>query len=235
MAGARDKAASNYLRWRWLSFATRGWIAAPAHGAVTLIATPGSPEISTVELPPELRNLKDQFGRIKRDAALLLDGLTDVQVSWRPGVGRWSVVECLSHLNETAEQYLSAIDQAIERGVQRKQLGAGPYRYGWFGRWFARQLEPPPKRTFKAPSAFAPASDLSVSDVKRRFLMAQDELAQRIDRANGLDLGRVKVTSPVSRLIRFELGQCFHVVAAHERRHMWQAQRVLDADGFPRT
>jgi hypothetical protein len=39
-------------------------------------------------------------------------------------------------------------------------------------------------------------------------------------------LGRVKVRSPAMKLLRFPLGGLFAIMAAHERRHLWQAQQV---------
>ncbi len=182
---------------------------------------------------PELRELYDQFDRIREDAERLAQTLSEGQANWRPGPGRWSVAECLAHLNETADCYLAAIDRGLDRGEARNLTGKGPFRYRWFGRWFVRQLEPPPKRAFKAPAMFAPRSDLGLADVAQRFLAAQAHLQARLLRANGLHLARIKVTSPVSRWIRFELGQCFNVVASHERRHLWQAHQVVESPGFP--
>jgi hypothetical protein len=58
-------------------------------------------------------------------------------------------------------------------------------------------------------------------------------LAQRLGDAKGLDFGRVKVRSPFVPLLRVDLESAFLVVAAHERRHLWQARRVTEEEGFP--
>lgn len=44
--------------------------------------------------------------------------------------------------------------------------------------------------------------------------------------ADGLDLARIKVTSPVTRLLRLSLGQWLAGLAGHQRRHLWQARQV---------
>lgn len=54
-----------------------------------------------------------------------------------------------------------------------------------------------------------------------------------LDSARGLDLGRLRVTSPVSRLLRIPLGSYLRISVAHERRHLWQAEQVTVAAGFP--
>jgi hypothetical protein len=59
-------------------------------------------------------------------------------------------------------------------------------------------------------------------------------LADRLRRANGLDLVRARVTSPVLRWRRFSLGAAFAMLAAHERRHLCQARRVAALTEFPR-
>ncbi len=39
--------------------------------------------------------------------------------------------------------------------------------------------------------------------------------------------------NPFFSLIRFSVGTGFQVIAAHERRHLWQAERVLANPRFP--
>ena len=59
------------------------------------------------------------------------------------------------------------------------------------------------------------------------FLQANEELIRRIRTANGLDLKRAKVPVPGSRRLKLSLGQGFALMAAHSRRHLWQARQVL--------
>ena len=65
--------------------------------------------------------------------------------------------------------------------------------------------------------------------VLSEFTAIGEEWEKSLDAANGLHLARVKVRSPAIKLLRFPLGGLFAVVAAHERRHLWQARRVVDA------
>jgi hypothetical protein len=57
-------------------------------------------------------------------------------------------------------------------------------------------------------------------------LHLQSQLTLLAQSADGLDLARIKVPTPISRLIRLSLGMTFAQVAAHERRHLDQAWRV---------
>jgi hypothetical protein len=51
--------------------------------------------------------------------------------------------------------------------------------------------------------------------------------------AEGLDLARVKVPTPISRLLKLSLGMTLAQAAAHERRHLEQARRVRENPRFP--
>jgi hypothetical protein len=54
----------------------------------------------------------------------------------------------------------------------------------------------------------------------------QDQILDCLEQANGIDLSRVKVSNPVTNLFKLSVGQEFAFTAAHERRHVWQAQQI---------
>lgn len=187
-------------------------------------------------LVPELLDYRRQFESNAADATQLLVGLTDTQFNWRPQPGRWSISECLVHLNLTARVYLPVIDQAIARARSRGLYGRGPFRYGVVGRWLIRSMEPPPARRFRAPKPLAPPEHHELAAVRAEFVNLRNEFLERIRRANGLDLSRATLRSPVLKvkILRFRLCECFAFLAGHERRHLWQARQVLEAPGFPK-
>lgn len=91
-------------------------------------------------------------------------------------------------------------------------------------------MEPPPGRRFRAPKSFRPTKrHLFTSETVDVFLELQDEFVSQLRRAQGVDLRRAKIRSPASPLIRFSLGIGFALIAAHARRHLWQAQQVKEA------
>lgn len=188
----------------------------------------------SVSLIPALQDYITQLEAIKRAAAELTAGMTEAQFNWRPAPGHWSVAECLAHLNVTAQQYLPMITASISQAGHQGWLSNGPFRYGWFGNWFVRSMEPPVRMKFKAPKAFIPPPDQPMAETVPQFMAFQDQLITLISTANGVDLGRAKVQSPATKLIRLSLGQGFALVTAHERRHLWQARQVKNHPDFPR-
>ena len=55
---------------------------------------------------------------------------------------------------------------------------------------------------------------------------------QREDAAP-IDVNRATFVNPFISIVRVRVGTAFHVIAAHERRHVWQADQVPNAPGFP--
>ncbi len=178
---------------------------------------------------PELVRHAADIESIRGDARDLLAGLTDDRINWREAPERWSIAECLDHLRATGHAYLPTVDAAIADARSRGVTGRGPFRHGMLGNWFVRSMEPPVKTRFKAPATFRPASAHRVADLTDAFMGLQDAIIERLQRADGLHLARVRLTSPASRLVRLSLGQAFAVLAAHERRHVWQARQVKSA------
>jgi hypothetical protein len=95
---------------------------------------------------PELQAMLAQLEAIKTDGRAVTNGLTDAQLNWSPGEGRWSVAECLQHLNVAVSHTLPAFDRAIGEGRAKGKTAPGPFKYGWLSRWMIASMEPPPKR-----------------------------------------------------------------------------------------
>ena len=185
------------------------------------------------ELALELRDVHQQIEDVRGQLQRLMFGVHDAGFLWRPEESRWSISECLVHLNVTASLYVSAIDRALKTARPASSPDELPRR-GWLGRWMLNTLEPPIKRRFKAPNAFAPDAGKPLDDVVPEFIRYQDEIQKRLLAANRFDLWRTKVKSPAMPLLKFSLGETFAIIAAHERRHLAQADAVKESDGFPR-
>jgi hypothetical protein len=185
-------------------------------------------------MEPELEGYRAQFEAVLADAGSLVEGLTDGQMAWRPTPRRWSVAECLDHVNVTVTKYLPRIEAMIADARARHLTGRGPFRHPFVGQWFIRMMEPPPRRKFRVPGVYAPRGERPVATLLPEFRRLRGELLARIREADGLDLAVVKTTSPAARFFTLTLGQCFGALAAHDRRHLWQARQVVRDPDFSR-
>lgn len=183
-----------------------------------------------MKLPLQLSEIRAQLEGAKGQAERVTTGLPEGQF-WQPlPGGGWSVGECLAHLNITGEGYLFKLDPALKGAADRK--GQGPFRLGLLGGTLVRASSPDAKAKLKTPRTLLPERQ---GDVLTRFLTLQDALLVLTHRADGLDLGRIKISSPVSRLLRLSAFEALNAVTVHELRHRQQAARVREAlGGAPR-
>jgi hypothetical protein len=185
-------------------------------------------------LPIELAELDRQFTAAKTEASGLVSGLELPQFNWRPSPHSWSIAECLLHLNIVGDRYVHVLEKSLAEARANGLTGQGPFGYGWFGTWILKNTEPPPTRKSKAPRSTQPTDDQPVKAVLPTFLHLQGQLSAQLEEANGLDLARIKVPAP-GVPFKFNLHLTFAWIAAHERRHLWQARRVRDHAAFPRA
>lgn len=185
-------------------------------------------------LAPAVERLRAQFDQLSADAAALAAPLDDEQFNWQPAPGVWSIAQCIEHLNVTTRLYLPKLDEGIAEAIRRGLYGEGPFTYNWIGRFLVFSLEPPPRFRLKAPKAFQPVPFRARQDVLAAFRAYQKQYVDRLRQASGLDLARARVSSPTAAWIRMPLGSGFALMAAHERRHLWQARNVLARAEFPK-
>jgi len=199
---------------------------------------PRGPELES----PTLREIWTELHEAGERARELAGSLDGARLRWRPGPDRWSVADCLEHLVLTGEEYLPALDGAIEEARRKGWTGPEPYRRTLLGRWLPGTLEPPPRFRVPAPKVARPRRTSTppgpgpddAGDELARFLALRGRFGRRLEEADGLDLGRARMSSPFLPLVRLDLDSAFRLIAAHERRHLWQAEQVTQMEGFPR-
>jgi hypothetical protein len=99
------------------------------------------------------------------------------------------------------------------------------------GRWFVRTMEPPVKEPFrmKAPRTAEPCAAPPLVKAFASFTASHDEVRAFLLESADLDLAAVRFPNPFVRAIRFSLATGLQIIAAHERRHLWQAWRTRRA------
>ena len=156
------------------------------------------------------------------------------QTVWQSDPKSWSVAQCIEHLRITTEQYRPGVEALIIR-VRTSDAGRrdAAYRPTLVGGFFLKFVQPTYRTKLKAPKAFKPDAAGVPASVLERFADQQDVLLELIRRADECDLNRGKLASPVSPLVRLTLGDALSILVTHQRRHLGQAQRVIDSPVFP--
>jgi hypothetical protein len=184
-------------------------------------------------LAREIDDFRKQFEQISADADALVTPLGQEQFVWKPGPNRWSIAECLEHMNATARAYLPAIDEGIADAIRHGAYAEGPFQYNLIGRIFSRLMEPPARFRMRAAIDKQPGPERPKRETLAGFRAYQVQYVDRLRQANGIDLSRSCVRSPLASWIRIPLGSAFASMAAHERRHLWQARKITEMAGFP--
>ena len=182
-------------------------------------------------LPVDLQELEQALDAAERDARALVAGLTEERGAWRAEAGSWSVAECLDHLATANRIYLGAMQPPAARACSAGRRRRSPAQPGLVGRWFVKFLEPPVNARLKtkAPRTIRPRTAPALNDAVATFLASQDEVREFLRTYAEIDLTGVRFPNPFIRGVRFSLATGLHVIAAHERRHLWQAWRVRQA------
>jgi hypothetical protein len=152
------------------------------------------------------------------------------QLKWRPAARAWSVGDCLEHLVVTADLYCDRIEPVLETAERPRDLR--PWRPSFLGKVLIKGVTT--SRRLKRPRRFAPPREPR-PDVLVAFLTSHERLAGLIRAADGVDLSKTKVSSPVGRLFRLNLGDCFTMLVHHAKRHLHQAARVAESRRLPRS
>ena len=184
----------------------------------------------------QLTTIVEQFQEVQARLHRLADALPADRWAARPDPERWSVAECVAHLNLTSEAYLPI----IRDGLQRARALGGPaprqYRRDLVGWLLARMTGPIPAiggvrlgKTKTAP-AFVPRGEQPREALLADFDRLQAEQIALTREAEGLPLDRVKIVSPFDARVQYNLYSALTILPGHQKRHLLQAQEV-----WPRT
>lgn len=176
-------------------------------------------------LTPELARVAGELDDARRHAHRLADVAAD---AWGtpPEPGAWSVAECLQHLNLTSEVYVPRLAKAIEDAPARPRHRR--HRCDLVGWLLCRALEPPVRMRSKTKPRFEPREATPKDRVIADFDRLQGELVRLLPLADRVDLRAVKVPSPFLPRLRYNLYASLEILTAHQRRHLWQAERALE-------
>jgi hypothetical protein len=172
----------------------------------------------------DVQSVSRDIADSRRRAHALSDAVSADQLMRRPDPGKWSIAECVAHLNLTADTVQKFMARGIEQAKQEKRVGQGPFSIGPKGRLMVWIAEPPPKFRIRAPKNVRPPAAIDDPlQLLPAFLKAQDEWERLMHEQEGLDLAKIKVGKGAFRV---RLAAALPWMMAHQRRHLLQAENV---------
>jgi hypothetical protein len=182
----------------------------------------------------ELPALITEANAVAADAERTFARLNRDQLNWKPARDQWSVAQCIEHLIKINAAYFPQfrrIEQGTYASTWRDRV---PWLAHLFGSMILRAVQPASPRRFKAATHVEPSPDAIDDDIIARFTAHQHDVIEHMRMAGSRDLSAVTVTSAVAPIAFYSVLDAFKILVAHERRHMLQAERVVNADDFPR-
>jgi DinB superfamily len=160
-------------------------------------------------------------------AEAICNGRTPAGLLRRPAEKRWSAAECVEHLNITNRAYLPRLSEAIRTLRQKNLVSRGGFRLNWNARLLKYWLEPPSRLRLPTGAAFQPVSVRDPAAVLAAFQSIGQELEQELASGRGLALDARRIRSPFAESMQYNVYSAFAIIAAHNRRHLWQAGNAL--------
>jgi hypothetical protein len=174
----------------------------------------------------QLETILNQVESVTLKARDLVGGHCGAALTTRLESASWSVAQGLDHLARTTNAFLPAISSAVVLAPPLSSNRA--LRTGTLTRLFIRNLEPPYRLRFKVLAPLVPC-DHGFDSAWDAFENSQAELMKTIQSAIGLAVDQVRVKSPVYARFSYNVYGALRMLAAHERRHLWQMQQILKA------
>ena len=180
-----------------------------------------------------IRNITGELERIIEDARTSFGSLSSEQLNWKPAADIWSVAQCLDHLIRTNEQFNPEFAK-LASGNRKNTFwqNYSPFT-GLGGRWLVNTIKNDSKKV-KAPSKdIVPPSDIP-GDIVDRFTANISDVTSKIEACSSADLKKTVVSSPFAAVLTYTLDDAYTVVVEHSKRHIRQAKRVTETEGFPK-
>ncbi|WP_266366184.1 DinB family protein [Tellurirhabdus rosea] len=160
--------------------------------------------------------------------------LAPEQLAWKPAPGRWSIIECLQHLNLAERFYIRNIQHKSDQlGLVQHNPTDQTVSQGLVGKALMYAVDPQAKIKLPAPSVVQPRRDLDVPSVLAQFVELQKLLLQLLDRAVYYDWNTTQLPTLFGNWLKIRMGDAFQMLVAHTERHLAQAMRVRNEAHFP--
>lgn len=175
---------------------------------------------------PQLDEVRREFVSAQQRLHQLADAVPGDRWAERPDPDRWSIGECIEHLNITAREYRPLVLAALEESRRHDDPVPRRYRRDPIGWLIWRTTGPPVRFRTKTPSAFIPSADRPADELVAEFDRLQAEQIGWVAMADGLAIDRIRLTSPFDPRVRYTLFACLSILPRHQHRHLWQAEQV---------
>jgi hypothetical protein len=194
--------------------------------------------VQTKALLAELNRLNQRLSEI---VARDFTNLNSDQLNWREQEDKWSIAECVMHLNYVADYYFPSTLKAIKTAKSKKSKAQETFTRGWLGHRYASKfrltLDNQIKGKIESPSKYDPrstsSSTLDGKKIIEEFLEKQQTIHLMLQDSTVINIQKIRIYAALWGLVSIQLGDMLKILIYHTERHTVQAQRILYHDHFP--
>lgn len=171
-----------------------------------------------------------QIRAIKAKTNHLFSSLDEDELQSVPNKGGWSIQQCFQHLTKAGNLYANQVQYVLDEASDLDEQGTCNKRF--LQRLFIRIMEPPYRFHLKAPKKFKPKAQNgrsfeSPAETIEAFQDLQSHFIGQIKELHQGNKADAMSHSPLTKSLSLSMCELFGVVCAHERRHIWQAEIIL--------
>lgn len=159
--------------------------------------------------------------------------LTELQINWKPSEERWSVGECIEHLAITQNLYNLKFIK-LQSLFETSEEGEFKFKHTFSGRMILKYVDPESATRSKTFKVFKPASKKINTSIIGSFCEEVEAMISFAENMHGIDLTKLKINSPVTKLLRMNVGDALLINLYHNRRHLNQAEKITIENNFPK-
>jgi len=150
------------------------------------------------------------------------------ELNWRPSEEKWTVLECLEHLNLYGDYYIPEIEKVIKKS--RSPSASKKFKHTWWGDYLVNALAPESKQKIKPLKAMEKLNAKGMklgSETVERFIKQHAQLIDLYEQARSVDIQHRRTGTTIP-LVRLRLVDTLRGQAYHGKRHVDQAFGVLE-------
>lgn len=194
----------------------------------------------TVESQVLLQDLEQLSERLSVIALGDFQPLSVQQLNWREAPHKWSILECIAHLNYVADFYFPPIFKAIKYAKIKGSSPQKSFTRSWLGHYYVSKMRlrrnNQVKKAIETSQKYTPVlnvnKQLSKKEIFDNFVANQKTLMHILAQAKSINIEKTRVYAFFFNLVSVRFGDMLKILVYHNERHIVQAQRVLYHDQF---
>lgn len=140
--------------------------------------------------------------------------------------GGWSAAECFDHLIVTNKTYIPVFE-GITRNYTRE--GEKAFKNSFIGKFLLKAIHPDAPRKVKTSQVFYPLRSNAGTEIIDEYLNQHDQIKRYMESFREFDLRKIKIKSPMSSIVKYNLGDACKIIIYHDMRHLKQADRAVES------